>query len=129
MSRSLQKILCVEDDADIRTIAKLALEAVGGIAVELAASGEDALRLAGEVHPDLLLLDVMMPGMDGPATLRALHAMPETAELPAIFLTARTQAGEVAALRALGAVGVITKPFDPMTLADQIRDIWETLDA
>ncbi len=129
MSRSLQKILCVEDDADIRTIAKLALEAVGGIAVELAASGEDALRLAGEVHPDLLLLDVMMPGMDGPATLRALRAMPETAELPAIFLTARTQAGEVAALRALGAVGVITKPFDPMTLADQIRDIWETLDA
>ncbi|MBE2259725.1 MAG: response regulator [Rhodobacteraceae bacterium] len=129
MSRSLQKILCVEDDADIRTIAKLALEAVGGIAVELAASGEDALRLAGEVHPDLLLLDVMMPGMDGPATLRALHAMPETAELPAIFLTARTQAGDVAALRALGAVGVITKPFDPMTLADQIRDIWETLDA
>ncbi|MCP5249581.1 MAG: response regulator [Candidatus Accumulibacter sp.] len=129
MSRSLQKILCVEDDADIRTIAKLALEAVGGIDVELAASGEDALRLAGEVHPDLLLLDVMMPGMDGPATLRALHAMPETAELPAIFLTARTQAGEVAALRALGAVGVITKPFDPMTLADQIRDIWETLDA
>ena len=128
MNGSLQRILFVDDEADIRTVARLALEAVGGFTVELAVSGEEALRWAGDFKPDLLLLDVMMPGMDGPATLRALRAMWQTAEVPAVFLTARAQANEVAALRALGAIAVITKPFDPMTLADRLRAIWDARD-
>lgn len=128
MNASLQRILCVEDEGDIRAVARLALEAVGGFTVEMAASGDEALRRAGDFKPDLLLLDVMMPGMDGPATLRALRTMSQTAEVPVVFLTARAQASEVAALRALGAIGVITKPFDPMTLAGQLRSIWDARD-
>lgn len=128
MNASLQRILCVEDEADIRAVAKLALEAVGGFTVEMAASGDEALRLAGDFKPDLLLLDVMMPGMDGPATLSALRAIWQADGVPAVFLTARAQASEVAALRALGAIGVITKPFDPMTLAGQLRTIWDARD-
>lgn len=128
MSATLQRILYVEDDVDIRTVSKLALEAVGGFEVEVAASGDEALVRAREFVPDLLLLDVMMPGMDGPTTLRALRTLPELEAVPAIFMTARALPGEVAALKAEGAVGVITKPFDPMTLADQLRVLWESQD-
>jgi len=81
-----------------------------------------------EFVPDLLLLDVMMPGMDGPATLRALRALSETEAVPAIFMTARALPGEIAALQAEGALGVITKPFDPMALAGQVRALWEARD-
>ncbi|EXI78707.1 MAG: DNA-binding response regulator MtrA [Candidatus Accumulibacter appositus] len=129
MSASLQRILYVEDEVDIRTVAKLALEAVGGFEVEVAASGDEALLRVREFVPDLLLLDVMMPGMDGPATLRALRAQLETECVPAIFMTARALPGEVAALKAEGALGVITKPFDPMALADRVRMLWEARDA
>ena len=129
MSASLQRILYVEDEVDIRTVAKLALEAVGGFEVEVAASGDEALLRVREFVPDLLLLDVMMPGMDGPATLRALRAQSQTEFVPAIFMTARALPGEVAALKAEGALGVITKPFDPMALADQVRMFWEARDA
>jgi two-component system OmpR family response regulator len=128
MSASLQRILYVEDEVDIRTVAKLALEAVGGFAVEVASSGDEALLRVREFVPDLLLLDVMMPGMDGPATLRALRALSETEAVPAIFMTARALPGEVAALQAEGALGVITKPFDPMALAGQVRALWEARD-
>lgn len=128
MSATLQRILYVEDDVDIRTVSKLALEAVGGFEVEVAASGEEALVRVREFVPDLLLLDVMMPGMDGPTTLRALRTLPDTEAVPAIFMTARALPGEILALKAEGAVGVITKPFDPMTLADQLRALWETQD-
>ena len=129
MSASLQRILYVEDEVDIRTVAKLALEAVGGFEVEVAASGDEALLRVHDFAPDLLLLDVMMPGMDGPATLRALRAQSQTEFVPAIFMTARALPGEVAALKAEGALGVITKPFDPMALADQVRMFWEARDA
>ncbi|MEF8733734.1 MAG: response regulator [Candidatus Accumulibacter meliphilus] len=129
MSASLQRILYVEDEVDIRTVAKLALEAVGGFEVEVAASGDEALLRVRDFAPDLLLLDVMMPGMDGPATLRALRAQAQTEFVPAIFMTARALPGEVAALKAEGALGVITKPFDPLALADQLRMFWEARDA
>ena len=125
MSGNLKKILYVEDEGDIRTVAELALVAVGGFSVELVASGAEAVEKMRSFAPDLLLLDVMRPGMDGPATLSALRALPEAAAVPVIFLTARAQPAEVAALMAQGAIGVITKPFDPMTLADQVRDLWE----
>jgi len=121
---ALTRILYVEDDADIRSVAGFALEAVGGFVLAVCASGEEALAQAPGFAPQLLLLDVMMPGMDGPETLAALRALPGTAATPAVFMTAKVQPQEVARYRALGAVDVISKPFDPMTLSDEIRAIW-----
>ncbi|MBK0392363.1 response regulator [Ramlibacter algicola] len=120
----LQKVLYVEDDGDIRTIALLALETVGGLQVRACASGAEAVQAAPAFAPQLLLLDVMMPGMDGPTTLARLRELPATASVPVVFMTAKVQASEVEQYRALGAIGVITKPFDPMTLARQVQDLW-----
>lgn len=122
----LPKILHVEDDPDIREIALMALEVVGGLDVEQCASGADALERAPGIAPGLLLLDVMMPGMSGDETLTALRKMPQFADTPAIFMTAKAQLSEVDRLKQLGALDVITKPFDPMTLADQILKIWQS---
>jgi CheY-like chemotaxis protein len=120
----LERILCVEDDADIKTVIQIALETVGGFRVELCGSGLDALDRAVAWQPDLILLDVMMPGMDGPSTLRALQAQPATAAIPVMFMTARVQPSEVAEFLAMGALAVIAKPFDPMTLAHDIETHW-----
>lgn len=120
----LKKILYVEDEPDIQEVAKLALEEVGGFTVKICSSGTDALQNAPSFAPDLIILDVMMPSMDGPATLRRLREIPELAGTPVIFLTAKTQAEEVKSFKALGALDVIAKPFDPMTLSDQINAIW-----
>lgn len=120
----LSRVLYVEDDPDIRTIASLALETLGGLVLESCSSGQEALAKADAFAPDLLLLDVMMPGMDGPDTLAALRRLPATANTPAVFMTAKVHESELAHYRALGALGVIPKPFDPMTLANQLRDLW-----
>jgi len=122
---TLQRILYVEDEPDIQAVAKLALEMVGGFTVKICSSGEEAVREAKAFAPDLLLLDVMMPGMDGPSTLKALRELPPLAELPVVFMTAKVQPAEVAYYKSLGARDVIAKPFDPMTLASQVRTIWE----
>ena len=121
---NLKKIMYVEDEPDIQAVAQLALEAVGGYTVKLCSSGKEALGAAGEFSPDLILLDVMMPGMDGPTTLRALRTMPAVANVPVIFLTAKVQPSEVANLKSLGALDVIAKPFDPMTLSSRVLEIW-----
>lgn len=118
-----EKVLYVEDDPDIRAIAEIALQDVGGFTARLCESGAEALEAAPAFAPDLVLLDVMMPGMDGPATLKALRRVPGLATVPVIFMTARLQRSEIEEYRALGAVGVIPKPFDPMTLSEQIADI------
>jgi two-component system OmpR family response regulator len=120
---AVNRILYVEDDVTIRTIAKMTLEAVGGFTVIACASGPEALAAASTAAADLLLLDVMMPGMDGPTTLKGLRAIPQTAHTPAIFMTAKVQPEEIAQYKALGALDVIPKPFDPMTLSDRIREI------
>ena len=125
MSKPLTRILYVEDEPDIRAIAQMALEAVGGFTVIACASGSEALSNAPGASADLLLLDVMMPGMDGPSTLKALRELPATANTPVIFMTAKVQAAEVAQYRELGAIDVIHKPFDPMELSAQISRIWE----
>ena len=124
MPNTLSRILYVEDEPDIRAIAQMALEAVGGFTVIACASGQEALNAAPSSQAELLLLDVMMPGMDGPSTLKALREIPVTASTPVIFMTAKVQAAEVAAYKALGALEVIAKPFDPMELAAQIQTIW-----
>ncbi|MFP2769224.1 response regulator [Oceanisphaera sp. KMM 10153] len=120
-----QRILYVEDDDDIREIAQLALELVGGFTVLLCASGEQAIAEAADFAPDLILLDVMMPGMDGPSTLSALRQIPEFAHTPVAFMTAKIQPQEIAAYKAMGAIDVIAKPFDPIQLPEQIRVIWQ----
>jgi CheY-like chemotaxis protein len=116
----MMKILIIDDDADIRSIARLSLSRLGGMNVIEAASGGEGVRRAREETPDVILLDMMMPTMDGLDTLAALRAQPATALTPVIFLTAR--AGEEAErLRALGAAGVLIKPFDPRTLSQDVR--------
>lgn len=115
------RILYVDDEADIREVAKLALELDPEIEVRTCASGEEALEVTSVWQPQLILLDVMMPGMDGPTTLARLRERAETADIMILFITARTQAHEVERFLALGAAGVIAKPFDPMTLASEAR--------
>ncbi|HDP89358.1 MAG TPA: response regulator [Thioalkalivibrio sp.] len=122
--KSLQRILYVEDEPDIQTIARIALETVGGFTVEICGSGAEAIECVDRFAPDLILLDVMMPDMDGPATLAALRSHSGAADIPVVFITANVQTPEVEAYRALGAAGVIAKPFDPMKLAAMIREIW-----
>jgi two-component system OmpR family response regulator len=120
----LRRILYVEDDEAIRAVGVMTLEAVGGFEVVACSSGAEALARAQGARADLILLDVMMPGMDGPQTLAGLRKIPQTAATPAVFLTARVQPAEVAELRVLGAVEVLAKPFDPMALPGQLRAIW-----
>ena len=124
MTAPLKRILYVEDEADIRTVAQMALAHVGGFDVIACASGEEALAAAPAARADLILLDVMMPGMDGPSTLTALRAVPATAATPVIFMTAKVQPAEVAHYRSLGALDVIAKPFDPMQVSAEILAIW-----
>ena len=122
---TLQRVLYVEDEPDIQAVAQVALEVVGGLVIRICSSGEEALREAVEFAPDMILLDVMMPGMDGPSTLKALQALPALAGIPVAFMTAKVQPSEVAHYTSLGALDVIAKPFDPMALATQVRRVWE----
>jgi DNA-binding response OmpR family regulator len=128
MIQALTRILYVEDEADIQAVARLALEAVGGFTVRVCSSGEEALREAAGFSPELILLDVMMPGMDGPTTLARLREKALFARTPVVFMTAKVQPAEIAHFKSLGALDVIPKPFDPMALAGQVRAIWERHD-
>ncbi len=120
---AVRTILLVDDEPDIRRIGELTLARVGGFEVRVASSGTEAVEVAATCAPDVILLDVMMPGMDGAATLAALQADARTKTVPVIFMTAKVQRHEIDRYRALGAVGVISKPFDPITLSDQVREI------
>jgi CheY-like chemotaxis protein/HPt (histidine-containing phosphotransfer) domain-containing protein len=121
------RILHVDDEPDIREVAELSLGLDPGFRVKSCASGAEAMTVAAEWQPDLILLDVMMPVMDGPATLARLRENANTAGIPVVFMTARAQAREVDRVRSLGAVGVIAKPFDPMTLAASVRSYVQPL--
>ena len=120
----LKKILYVEDEPDIQVIAQIALENVGGFELKICGSGQDAIRQAPGFKPDLILLDVMMPGMDGPTTLQELRKLTELAGTPVMFMTAKVQPQEIEHFKSLGAIEVIAKPFDPMKLAETIRQAW-----
>ena len=120
---TIHKVLLVDDEDDIRKIGQLSLSRVGKWQTVLASSGAEALAQAAAERPDLILLDVMMPGMDGPTTLTQLRAQEATAHTPVIFMTAKIQKQEVARYLELGAVGVIGKPFDPMTLPAEIKKL------
>ncbi len=126
MPEKLTRILYVEDDLDIQTVAKLALEMLGGYTLKICSSGSEAIATISDFEPQMILLDVMMPGMDGPTTLACLRELSPFANTPVIFMTAKVQPDEVAGYKALGAVDVIPKPFDPMILAGQVQAIWES---
>jgi len=125
MSKILSSVMIVDDEPDIQAIARLSLESVGGFSVEACNSGQEALDRATGIQPDLIILDVMMPGLDGPATLRELKKLPELAKTPIIFMTASVEPHEVQKYKDMGVLDVIAKPFNPMTLPDIVRSIWE----
>lgn len=115
------RILYVDDEPDIREIAQMALELDPQLEVRTAASGREGLAEAESWQPDLILLDVMMPELDGPSVLERLRQHEATTAIPVVFITARAQSHEIEHFQSLGALGVIAKPFDPMSLADQAK--------
>jgi two-component system OmpR family response regulator len=125
MEHPLKKILLVEDDPDIQLITRLSLEVGGGYEVRVCGSGPEAVQSAPAYAPDLILLDVMMPGMDGIATMDALRKLPELAASQMVFFTANTQAQIRQDLLRRGALDIIMKPIEPTALVEQIRAIWQ----
>ena len=123
MERMPHSVLIIDDEEDIRAVAAMSLETVAGWKVAVASSGAQGVARAEKLRPEAILLDVMMPGMDGPATFAALRKNPRTAAIPVVLLTAKTQSSERQQLAKLGVNGVLTKPFDPLTLAGEIAAI------
>lgn len=119
----LMKVLIIEDDEDVRCVASLSLRLIGGLQVVEASSGAQGIEKASKERPDAILLDLIMPEMDGTETINALKNNPDTAEIPIVFLTTRTLSEDSDRMRNLGAAGILHKPFDPMTLASQLREI------
>jgi CheY-like chemotaxis protein len=121
----LRRVMCVEDDADIRMILEFSLGSLGGYEVLACSGGRAALAQVGSFRPDLVLLDVMMPDLSGPETLDALRQLPEMRGVPVVFITAKAMPEEMEKLLGYGATGVIVKPFDPVSLPQQIRIYWD----
>ena len=125
--RPLTRICYVEDDEDIQRIVRMSLERVGKMTVEVVSDPTQALQAFAEFRPDLVMLDWMMPVLDGPALFRQMKLRPETSALPVVFITARASHLDLEELRALGAAGTISKPFSPKDLPEQLRAIWAKL--
>lgn len=125
MPRVLKTILYVDDEPHIRELVEIALTLTGTLSVETCDSGECALNLLPTLKPDLVLLDAMMPGLDGPGILAAMRSDERFKSVPVIFMTAKAMPSEVSRFIAMGAVGVIPKPFDPMRLEQQVTDLWQ----
>jgi CheY-like chemotaxis protein len=124
MPKALKSILYVEDDLHVRTTAKLVLEVLGKFEVRECSSGREALVAARDFHPDLILLDVLMPELDGVNTLAMLRRMPHLADVPALFVTGLTTEADLARYMEAGAIGVIPKPVMPMRLTGQLHALW-----
>ncbi len=122
--RDFQSILYVDDDPDICSVVQATLRLVPGLNVRTADSGERAIDLASELRPDLVLMDVMMPGLDGPSTFARMRESALLSEIPVIFMTAKVLPTEIAQLLQLGAIGVIVKPFDPLNLYGELFSLW-----
>jgi CheY-like chemotaxis protein len=125
--RALQRICYVEDDEDIQRIVRMSLERVGKMSVAVVSDSTKAIDVILEFKPDLVMLDWMMPVMDGPAVFRAMKEQAGTKDLPVVFITAKASQRELDELTTLGAVGTISKPFSPKDLPDQLRAIWAKL--
>jgi two-component system OmpR family response regulator len=124
---ALKHVLYVDDDADIREIVQMSLTLDGDLSVDVCDGGECAFTQMRTAPPDLVMLDVMMPGMDGPSILARMRADADLKHIPVIFMTAKASPSEVARFRGLTAIGVIAKPFDPMALGTQVKALWRTL--
>ena len=125
MTKKLQSILYVEDDLHVRTTAKLVMEVIGKFEVRECSSGREALHAARDFKPDLILLDVLMPELDGVNTLAMLRRMPHLADVPALFVTGQTSECDIARYLEAGAIGVIPKPVLPLRLTGQLIAMWE----
>ncbi|MBF0454229.1 MAG: response regulator [Magnetococcales bacterium] len=123
-AKPLNRIVYAEDEPDIQEVATLALEVIGEFELKVCNTGQEAVDAVVEYQPDLLLFDVMMPGMDGPTAFQKIRQIPGMETIPVIFMTAKVQPQEVSFYKEIGALEVITKPFDPMTLAQTVRDAW-----
>lgn len=121
----LRKILYAEDEPDVQTVVDLTIQTMSDYQIKICDNGKILLDNVEEYNPDLILLDVMMPEMDGPTTFKNLKSNEKTKNIPVVFMTAKAQVHEVETFKGIGAIGVITKPFDPMTLCDEIQKIWE----
>lgn len=126
-TRPLQKILYVEDDEDIQRIVRMSLELIGKMSVEIVGNSMNAIEAMKVYQPDLVLLDWMMPEMDGPTLFRRMKEDPDVADLPVVFITAKASSRELEELITLGAKGTISKPFSPKDLPNQLRTLWDTL--
>ena len=126
-AQPLNRICYVEDDEDIQRIVRMSLERVGKMTVEVVGDPMLAIERIIAFKPELVLLDWMMPGMDGPTLFRKMRTVPETSALPVVFITAKASQRELDELRTLGAVGTISKPFSPKDLPEQLRAIWAAL--
>jgi CheY-like chemotaxis protein len=118
-----KRVLIIDDEDDIREVAQASLEMMGGWEVITASSSTEGLALAEAEQPDAILLDVMLPDMDGPTTFQKLHAMPATQQIPVVLLTAKVQAADQRRFADLGVTAVLSKPFDPVALADQVAAV------
>jgi two-component system, OmpR family, response regulator len=125
--RPLQRICYVEDDEDIQRIVRMALERIGKMTVEVVTDSMKAIEVITAFKPDLVMLDWMMPGMDGPTLFRKMKTEPEVSALPVVFITAKATQRDTDELLSLGAAGVLSKPFSPKDLPDQLRTIWAKL--
>jgi DNA-binding response OmpR family regulator len=126
MSPPLKHVLYVDDDADIREIVQMSLSLDGELAVNVCDGGECAFTQMRSERPDLVMLDVMMPGMDGPSILARMRTEDDLKDIPVIFMTAKASSSEVARFRGLTAIGVIAKPFDPMALGNLVKALWKS---
>ena len=126
-AQPLNRICYVEDDEDIQRIVRMSLERVGKMTVEVVSDPMVAIERIIAFKPELVMLDWMMPGMDGPTLFRKMRDIPETRELPVVFITAKASQREQDELRTLGAAGTILKPFSPKDLPEQLRAIWRAL--
>lgn len=126
---SLKKILYAEDESDIQTIVQIALWSCSNVEVKICDNGQLLLDCVEEYKPDLILLDIMMPVMDGLTTFRKLKLNDRTKSIPVIFITAKAQAQEIEMYKNTGVIGVITKPFDPLTLCETIQELWARRDS
>ena len=126
-AQPLNRICYVEDDEDIQRIVRMSLERVGKMTVEVVGDPLAAIERMIAFKPELVMLDWMMPGMDGPTLFRRMKEVPETQALPVVFITAKASTRELEELKGLGAAGTISKPFSPKDLPDQLRAIWNAL--
>lgn len=123
--KELKKILYAEDEPDVQTVVELTIQSLSTYEIKICNNGKVLLDEVEGYNPDLILLDVMMPEMDGPTTFKNLQANEKTKNIPVIFMTAKAQAHEVQTFEQTGAIGVIVKPFDPMQLCSELETLWK----